>query len=52
MGEDGEVVLDTIMKARDETTGAALTDQELEDEVMTLMAAGHEVSMIELLQLF
>ena len=31
------------MMARDETTGEGMTDGELEDEVMTLMAAGHEV---------
>ena len=35
-----------LMKARDKETGAMLDDLELEDEVMTLMAAGHEVSMI------
>ncbi len=34
----------TLMTARDAETGAALTEQELRDEVMTLIFAGHETT--------
>lgn len=43
--KEDEVVLDAIMNARDET-GAGLSDSELEDEVMTLMVAGHETTSV------
>jgi len=36
-------VLGMMMMARDEATGQGLSDKELQDQVMTLMLAGHEV---------
>ena len=35
--------LGIMMLARDEKSGRGLTDEELRDEVLTLMFAGHEV---------
>ncbi len=37
-------LLDLLLQARDEETGAGLTDQELRDEAMTIFAAGHETT--------
>jgi len=37
-------LLDLLLQARDEETGAALTDQELRDEALTIFAAGHETT--------
>ncbi|MDF0651838.1 MAG: cytochrome P450 [Nitrospira sp.] len=34
-------LLDLLLQARDEETGAGLTDQELRDEALTIFAAGH-----------
>lgn len=45
-------VLGMMMMARDETTGQGLSDDELRDEVMTLMLAGHEVTMCNLWRKF
>jgi len=33
-----------LMMARDEDTGEAMTDQQLHDEVITMMIAGSETS--------
>jgi cytochrome P450 len=35
-------VLDMLLAARDETDGAGMSDQQLRDEVLTLLTAGHE----------
>lgn len=37
-------LLDMLMAARDEETGGGMTDQQLRDEVVTLMIAGHETT--------
>lgn len=37
-------LLAMLMNARDEETGAGMTDQQLRDEVMTLLLAGHETT--------
>jgi cytochrome P450 len=37
-------LLDLLLGARDADTGAALTDRELRDEVMTILLAGHETT--------
>ncbi len=36
-------LLDVMMSARDEVSGVGLSSQELVDEVITIMTAGHEV---------
>ena len=38
----GADLLSSYVRARDEDTGQALSDQQIRDEVVTLMAAGHE----------
>jgi cytochrome P450 len=42
-------LLDTLMAARDAETGAALSRQDLRDEVMTLFLAGHETTALSLI---
>ena len=42
-GGGGHDVLSMLLQARDEQ-GAAMTDQELHDEMLTLLVAGHETS--------
>jgi len=42
-GKDGDL-LDLLLQARDEETGAGLSDQELRDETLTIFAAGHETT--------
>jgi cytochrome P450 len=42
-------LLDVLIGARDATTGAALTRQDLRDEVMTLLLAGHETTALSLI---
>ncbi|MGB4068864.1 MAG: cytochrome P450 [Nitrospira sp.] len=37
-------LLDLLLHARDEETGAGLSDQELRDEALTIFAAGHETT--------
>ncbi|HWV46678.1 MAG TPA: cytochrome P450 [Nitrospira sp.] len=37
-------LLDLLLQAHDEETGARLTDQELRDEALTIFAAGHETT--------
>lgn len=46
-GESADL-LDMLMDARDEETGATMTDEQLRDEVMTLMLAGHETTALAL----
>ena len=41
-------LLSMLMLARDEETGAAMTDRQLRDEVMTLLLAGHETTAVAL----
>ncbi|GAB4523862.1 MAG: cytochrome P450 [Pleurocapsa sp.] len=41
--QDGQDILSLLMSARDEQ-GQAMTDEELRDELMTLMFAGHETT--------
>jgi cytochrome P450 len=43
-GDPGSDVLSMLLAARDETGGEGMTDQQLRDEVMTLMLAGHETT--------
>ena len=40
----GADLLQMLMEARDEETGAGMTDRQLRDEVMTLFLAGHETT--------
>lgn len=40
----GEDVLSWLIAARDDETGATMTDQDLRDEVLTLLLAGHETT--------
>ena len=41
-------LLDMLMDARDEETGEGMSDEQLRDEVMTLMLAGHETTSLAL----
>ncbi len=41
-------LLAMLMAARDEETGSAMSDQQLRDEVITLLLAGHETTAITL----
>jgi cytochrome P450 len=43
-GVDHGDVVSMLLLARDEDTGEGLTDQEVRDEVLTLLAAGHETT--------
>jgi len=43
-GAHHDDLLDLLLQARDEETGAGLTDQELRDEALTIFAAGHETT--------
>ncbi len=36
-------LLDMMMSAQDEINGGGMTDEELHDQVITIMLAGHEV---------
>ncbi|CAN5696860.1 cytochrome P450 [soil metagenome] len=40
----GDDLLSLLMEARDEETGAAMSDRQLRDEVITLFIAGHETT--------
>jgi cytochrome P450 len=44
LGTDRGDVLSMLLLARDEDDGSALTDQQVRDEVMTLLLAGHETT--------
>ena len=43
-GAQHDDLLDLLLRARDEETGAGLSDQELRDEALTIFAAGHETT--------
>jgi cytochrome P450 len=43
-GNPAHDVLSLLMEARDEDTGAGMSDQQLRDEVMTLLLAGYETT--------
>jgi cytochrome P450 len=43
-GEEGDDLLSMLMAARDEETGAAMSDRQLRDEVITLFIAGHDTT--------
>lgn len=43
-----EDLLGMLMSARDEKTGEGMSDQQLRDEVMTIMLAGHETTAVAL----
>jgi len=47
-GADRGDLLSMLLAARDEDTGEGLTDQQLRDEVMTLLLAGHETTAMGL----
>ena len=47
-GADRGDLLSMLLAARDEDTGEGITDQQLRDEVMTLLLAGHETTAIAL----
>jgi cytochrome P450 len=40
----GDDLLAMLLEARDEETGEGMTDQQIQDEVMTLLLAGHETT--------
>lgn len=41
-GRLGEDLLGMLLEARDETTGEAMTDVQIRDEILTMLIAGHE----------
>ncbi|RME11382.1 MAG: cytochrome P450 [Bacteroidetes bacterium] len=43
-GEERGDLLDMLLAARDEETGAGMSEQQLRDEVKTIFAAGHETT--------
>ncbi len=45
-GKEHKDLLGLLMAARDEDTGAMMTDQQLRDEVMTIFIAGHETTAL------
>ena len=47
-GEVAGDLLSMLMAARDEETGAGMSDRQLRDEVMTIFLAGHETTAIAL----
>jgi cytochrome P450 len=47
-GSDHRDLLSMLMSARDEETGAAMSDQQLRDEVVTIFSAGHETTALAL----
>jgi len=51
-GEQKADLLGMLMEARDEETGAGMSDRQLRDEVLTLMVAGHETTSVLLSWLF
>lgn len=42
--EEHDDLLDMLMRAEDEETGDKMTDQQLRDEIVTMMLAGHETT--------
>ena len=51
-GRDEPDLLSMFLSARDEDTGAGMTDQQLRDEVVTMLLAGHETTSLALSWLF
>jgi cytochrome P450 len=47
-GQPHDDLLDMLLAARDESTGETMNDKELRDEVITILAAGHETTAITL----
>lgn len=47
-GQQKDDLLGMLMEARDEETGEGMSDQQLRDEVMTIMLAGHETTAVSL----
>jgi cytochrome P450 len=47
-GRDEPDLLSMFLSARDEETGAGMTDQQLRDEVLTMLLAGHETTSLAL----
>ncbi|MCB8981416.1 MAG: cytochrome P450 [Ardenticatenaceae bacterium] len=47
-GLEAEDLLGMLMSARDEDSGEGMSDQQLHDEVMTIMLAGHETTAVAL----
>ena len=47
-GRDEPDLLSMLLSARDEETGAAMTDQQVRNEVMTMLLAGHETTSLAL----
>lgn len=47
-GEDTGDLLSMLLLARDEETGEGMSDQQLRDEVMTIVLAGHETTAVTL----
>ncbi|GAP07266.1 MAG TPA: cytochrome P450 [Anaerolinea thermolimosa] len=41
-GQPGDDLLGMFLRARDEDTGASMSDQQVRDEIMTMLIAGHE----------
>jgi len=41
-GQPGDDLLGMFLQARDEETGASMSDQQVRDEIMTMLIAGHE----------
>jgi cytochrome P450 len=47
-GQPKNDLLDMLLDAQDEDTGQKMTDKELRDEILTMLAAGHETTGISL----
>jgi cytochrome P450 len=47
-GRDEADLLSMLLSARDEETGAGMTDRQLRDEVVTMLLAGHETTSLAL----
>jgi cytochrome P450 len=47
-GRDETDLLSMLLSARDEDTGAGMTDRQLRDEVLTMLLAGHETTSLAL----
>jgi len=47
-GRDEVDLLSMLLSARDEETGAVMTDRQLRDEVLTMLLAGHETTSLAL----
>lgn len=48
-GVTGDDLLGMLMEAQDEETGASMGDQQLRDEVMTILLAGHETTALNMI---